>query len=225
MESYTIEQARKAIRQKQESDMRKYIALGQREQAVQWVWDLFLPYRIALDYIKGSGDQTHVRLNKWYPMPCEPIEAAPLPWDMKTDSGKEAWKKYFTLYLIPYKDVIGSWSSFDMFGDTNHTPEEIEGRKAFYMNAIRSYEADQEGRFDHEPRRKQVDDYLKYDFLVPVPLPFQGFYMWDGENVPEHPEALQIMLNERDICMRLERPDDGMRKKIDEIIETIKHKG
>ena len=40
-------------------------------------------------------------------------------------------------YIMPYADDIPTFSQFDMFGDTKHTEQELESRKAYYIDLIR----------------------------------------------------------------------------------------
>lgn len=60
--------ARAALLYKKLDDFEKSIALDRHFEAIQWI-DLYnLPYRIALDYLKGSSPD-YVRINPCYPFP------------------------------------------------------------------------------------------------------------------------------------------------------------
>lgn len=58
-------------------------------------------------------------------------------WDTETAAGLQGWLYYFMVYIMPYADDIPTFSQFDMFGDTKHTEQELEERRAYYTDLIR----------------------------------------------------------------------------------------
>ena len=141
-------------------------------------------------------------------------------WNLSTAAGREQWLYYFAVFLLPYEDDIPHWSTFDMFGDTKHTQQELDERKQYYMNLIAKCQEHPEA-YKHEVQRKQLSDYDKYDFSD-----WFG-YMWqDGHNAepPHGDNALAIMYKERDITRDYEQESAkrGSRAyRIREIIEQL----
>lgn len=150
------------------------------------------------------------------------IKAEPYkPWRLDTQQGLEQWEHHFALYIAPYESVIASWNSFNMFGDTKHTQQEINERVAYYMGVIERFKADTQGLYDKEPPTKQLADYDLYDFYG-VGIPTGGFYMWDScdnrNEPPQHPQALQIMQKELELYERANKRNYDYHRDI----ETIK---
>lgn len=128
------------------------------------------------------------------------------PWNLETKQGLEQWERYFALYIAPYEKVLPSWNSFNMFGDTKHSDNELNERKAYYMDLIHRFNTDTQGLFDKEIPRKQLADYDLYDFYEHG-IPLSDFYMWDNysKEPPKHPQALQIMKKELKMYERAEK--------------------
>lgn len=217
---YTNEQAEQAIHDKFVSDMNKQVALWEHENAVQWVVEYNLPYRVALDYNKAAyKDNEHVKINPWYPLPEMPdkaklskkesinkravelqsldngkawyesitrhtnnydengieicefcdctddeykreqkeidekarLKAEPYkPWRLDTQKGLEQWERYFAIYIVPYESVLPTWNSFNLFGSSKHTPQEVNERIDYYMGVIGRFKADRQGLYDKE---------------------------------------------------------------------------
>lgn len=114
-------------------------------------------------------------------------------WDLSTQSGQQAWLYWFAIFLLPYADDIPHWSSFDMWGDTKHTKQELEARKRYYMELIEQCKAHPE-IYKHEVQRKDIADYDKYE------LDNICGYMWNDDFSGEPPQidnALEVMYCER----------------------------
>lgn len=246
---YTEQQAEKAIKRKFIENADKQIAYWHHNIAVDMVNQLYLPYRVALDYTKAKQGDMEIHLNYWYPFPKMPVaavlskeetfnkranelmsvdggkgwfksldrdlkctdeeyqreqaaidekarqKALPYrPWNLDTKQGLEQWEHYFALFIAPYESVLASWNCFNMFGNTKHSEVELKERKAFYMGVIKRFKEDKQGLYDTEPRKKQLGDYDKYDFSnIMID---GGCYMWNGKDVPKHPQALEIMKKE-----------------------------
>lgn len=125
-------------------------------------------------------------------------------WNLDTFEGVTAWKWLFTRFLVPYKNNIHTWSKFDFWGDTEHSDEETEELKEYYLDLIADFETDPE-YYDKAPRYKQLNDYELYNLrgnglkgIEGESYPFG--YMWNGLNdeAPDHAQALQIMYKERE---------------------------
>lgn len=117
-------------------------------------------------------------------------------WDLSTAAGQQAWLYWFAIFLIPYADDIPHWNTFDMFGDTKHTKQELEERKRYYMGLIEQCKANPD-IYKHEVQRKDIADYEKYDF--------ERAYMWHDDLSGEPPKidnALEVMYYERDRLKR-----------------------
>lgn len=116
-------------------------------------------------------------------------------WDLSTAAGQQAWLYWFAVFILPYADDIPHFSTFDMFGDTKHTKQELEERKRYYMGLIEQCQANPD-IYKHEVQRKDITDYEKYDFSDNL-----DGYMWhdvlSGEP-PKTDNALEIMYYERE---------------------------
>lgn len=112
-------------------------------------------------------------------------------WDLSTAAGREQWLYWFAVFILPYADDIPHFSTFDMFGDTKHTKQELEERKRYYMGLIEQCRANPD-IYKHEVQRKDIADYEKYDF--------ERAYMWHDDLSGEPPQidnALEVMYCER----------------------------
>lgn len=117
-------------------------------------------------------------------------------WDLSTAAGREQWLYWFAVFILPYADDIPHWNTFDMFGDTKHTKQELEERKRYYMGLIEQCQAHPE-IYKHEVQRKDIADYEKYDF--------ERAYMWNDDLSGEPPKidnAIEVMYYERDRLKR-----------------------
>lgn len=118
-------------------------------------------------------------------------------WDLETEQGRQAWLYWFMVFIMPYADDIPHWNSFDMYGDTKHTEQELNERKRYYMNLIEQCREHPE-LYKHEVQRKDIGDYDKYDF--------EGTgYMWNDDFNNEPPQGdniLEIMYKERELLKR-----------------------
>lgn len=120
-------------------------------------------------------------------------------WDLSTAAGRQQWLYWFAIFLIPYADDIPHWNTFDMWGDTKHTKQELEERKRYYMSLIEQCKANPD-IYKHEVQRKDITDYEKYDFDDCL-----NGYMWrDGFECepPQADNALEIMYCERNRLKR-----------------------
>ena len=145
-------------------------------------------------------------------------------WDLSTAAGREQWLYWFAVFILPYADDIPHFSTFDMFGDTKHTKQELEERKRYYMGLIEQCQANPE-IYKHEVQRKDITDYEKYDF--------EHEYMWRDDLSHEPPQtdnALQIMYYERERLKRYYGKDYewqakyeryGQAYKVEEIIQRL----
>lgn len=59
-------------------------------------------------------------------------------WDMETDHGRQHWLYWFGAFIMPYADKIEQFSIFDMFGDTEHTIEDLKRQQAQYAKIIKA---------------------------------------------------------------------------------------
>lgn len=57
-------------------------------------------------------------------------------WDLETEQGRQKWFYYFMVFLMPYEDDIPHWSVFDMFGDIQHTEQELKERQRYFLALI-----------------------------------------------------------------------------------------
>ena len=130
-------------------------------------------------------------------------------WDLVTEQGIQAWERLFTRFIVPYKEKIPTWKAFDFWGNTEHTAEETEQKRAYYMGLIADYENNPH-KYDTQPRYKQLQDYDLYNLCGNEGFNhIEGFtygwvgYMWRDDfsesKPPEHPQALQIMYKEREL--------------------------
>lgn len=129
-------------------------------------------------------------------------------WDLETEQGQQAWLYWFMVFIMPYADDIPHWNSFDMFGDTKHTEQELKERKRYYMRLIEQCKEHPE-LYKHEVQRKDIADYDKYDFDDCI---LSG-YMWHDDFNHEPPQgdnALEIMYRERDRLKRYYRKNYDM---------------
>ena len=120
-------------------------------------------------------------------------------WDLDTEQGRQQWLYWFMVFIMPYADDIPHWNSFDMFGDTKHTEQELKERKQYYMNLIEQCKERPE-LYKHEVQRKELSDYDKYDFDSVT-----TGYMWHDDFNHEPPQgdnALEIMYRERERLKR-----------------------
>ena len=58
-------------------------------------------------------------------------------WDLETEQGRQQWLYWFMVFIMPYADDIPHWTTFDMYGDTKHTEQELKERKRYYLNLIK----------------------------------------------------------------------------------------
>lgn len=59
-------------------------------------------------------------------------------WDLETDHGRQYWLYWFGAYIMPYADRLKGFTVFDMYGDTNHTREELKRQQAQYDELIKA---------------------------------------------------------------------------------------
>lgn len=121
-------------------------------------------------------------------------------WDLDTEQGRQAWLYWFMVFIMPYADDIPHWNSFDMYGDTKHTEQELNERKRYYMNLIEQCREHPE-LYKHEVQHKDIADYDKYDFDDRM----SWGYMWHDDFNHEPPQgdnALEIMYKERERLKR-----------------------
>lgn len=116
-------------------------------------------------------------------------------WDLTTAAGQQAWLYWFAVFLLPYADDIPQFSTFDMWGDTKHTEQELKERKRYYMGLIEQCKANPD-IYKHEVQRKDIGDYEKYEL--------EYAYMYDDihDKPPQGDNALKIMYYERDRLKR-----------------------
>lgn len=57
-------------------------------------------------------------------------------WDLETEQGRQGWFYYFMAFIMPYEDDIPHWSVFDMFGDIQHTEQELKERQRYFLALI-----------------------------------------------------------------------------------------
>ena len=57
-------------------------------------------------------------------------------WDLETAAGLQAWAYYFMVFIMPYEDDIPHYSVFDMYGSVNHSEQDLNERKQYYMDLI-----------------------------------------------------------------------------------------
>ena len=123
-------------------------------------------------------------------------------WDLDTEQGRQQWLYWFAIFLLPYEDDIPHWNTFDMFGDTKHTEQELKERKRYFMGLIKKCKANPD-IYKHEVQRKDISDYEKYDFDDWI----CSGYMWRDQigeepTPPECDNAYEIMLYERERLKR-----------------------
>ena len=118
-------------------------------------------------------------------------------WDLETEQGQQQWLYHFMVFIMPYKDAIAHWKAFDMWGDVNHTEQELKGQQRHYTELI-ALCTERPELYRHEVQRKQTGDYDKYDI--------SGGYMWcdrigEDPRPPQCDNALEIMYKERACCL------------------------
>ncbi len=116
-------------------------------------------------------------------------------WDLQSKQGQRAWFYWFMVFILPYADDIPGWNSFDLYGDTQHTEQEVKERKRYYMGLIKKCKENPD-TYKHEVQRKDITDYDKYAV--------HECYMWRDDigkeaEPPAADNALAIMYRERDL--------------------------
>ena len=116
-------------------------------------------------------------------------------WDLQSKQGQRAWFYWFMVFILPYADDIPGWNSFDLYGDTQHTEQEVKERKRYYMGLIKKCKENPD-TYKHEVQRKDITDYDKYAV--------HECYMWRDDigkeaKPPAADNALDIMYRERDL--------------------------
>lgn len=149
-------------------------------------------------------------------------------WNLNTEQGRERWLYYFAVFLLPYADCVSDWNCFDIYGDTEHTPQEVAERKRYYMGLIDRCMKNPD-IYKHEVAYKDITDYDKYDLDR---YDFIG-YMWYDDLMGTPPQydtalALEIMYKERQRCKELcedydldSRESYTMAYRINAIIEEL----
>ena len=202
MYAYTEEQAKQAIADKKIKDCIKSfeLVLHERAKVEQRIYNL--PYRVMLDYLHRDRDPLEIPLNLYYPFPgnkkpCTnaPTESddngidftgvidtdtehnfvcsdIPCMYDVDTEQGQQAYIYHMAVYILPYADKIPTYTTFDMFGDTEHTAAELSERVRFYMGVISKCKRDP-AIYNHDIPRKHIEDYDKYDLSIG--------YLWDND--------------------------------------------
>lgn len=116
-------------------------------------------------------------------------------WDLQSKQGQRAWFYWFMVFILPYADDIPGWNSFDLYGDTQHTEQEVKERKRYYMGLIKKCKENPD-TYKHEVQRKDITDYDKYAV--------HECYMWRNEigkeaKPPAADNALEILYKEREL--------------------------
>lgn len=204
---YSEQQARDAIAAKQIAELDKQLQLLIHKDTVVEQYKYNLPYRILFDYSYHLIDRDfmEVTLTPYYPLPAKPKAAQnekpctsrPTAWDLETEQGQQAWLYWFMVFILPYEDMIPTFSMFDMFGDTKHTQQELDERKGYYLGLIKKC-TEQPELYNHEVPHKCISDYDNYEV--------GSCYMWydaiGQEPTPPNTDtdtALAIMYHERAI--------------------------
>ena len=73
-------------------------------------------------------------------------------WDLETAAGREKWLYYFMVFIMPYEEDIPHYSVFDMYGSVNHSEQDLNERKRYYMELIEKCKADP-GLYKHDIAR------------------------------------------------------------------------
>jgi len=120
-------------------------------------------------------------------------------WNLTTEQGRQQWLYYFGIFLLPYAEDIPHWDSFNMFGDVNHTEQELNERKTYFTDLIKKCHANPD-IYKHGIQCKQLSDYDKFDFDDTI----HDGYMWDSRSKepPHGKHALDIMYRERERLQR-----------------------
>lgn len=82
-------------------------------------------------------------------------------WNLDTEEGFAIWKKYFVRFLLPYEEDMKHWKAFDFFGTVDHTEEEAEERRKYYLGLIDEYKSDPD-EYHTERIMKKLEDYDLY---------------------------------------------------------------
>lgn len=120
----------------------------------------------------------------------EEYEAPYRPCRMDTEEGRANWKKYFVKFLLPYEEDIKKWGCFDFYGTLNHTAEEVEEARQYYLSLIAECKAHPE-EYELNPIYKKIEDYDLYNV---------GFhYMCNlfDDDIPKEIQAKEDALMER----------------------------
>lgn len=156
---------------------------GKVDDTGREIMDFGIPAEIQAKIDKWQAEKVKERMGQEYKH----------IWDLSTPQGQQAWLYWFAIFLLPYADDIPNWNSFDMWGDTKHTKQELEARKRYYMELIEQCKANPE-IYKHEVQRKDITDYDKYE------LDNLSGYMWNDDLSGEPPQidnALEVMYCER----------------------------
>lgn len=150
-------------------------------------------------------------------------------WNLNTEQGRKQWLYWFMVFLIPYADSVPGWNAFDLYGDTEHTTEEVEERKRYYIGLIDKCRNNPK-LYKHTVQRKDISDYDKYDMERYI----HCGYMWHDDLMGTPPPttdkelALAIMYKEREIrCKDKENYENERRdnyskeNRIETIIEQL----
>lgn len=92
----------------------------------------------------------------------EEYEAPYRPCRMDTEEGRNNWKKYFVKFLLPYEEDMKKWGCFDFFGTLDHTAEEVEEKRQYYLSLIAECKAHPE-EYELKPIYKKLEDYDLYN--------------------------------------------------------------
>lgn len=145
------------------------------------------------EHIRAIWEQQEIEIRNKAEAKAKPFKL----WWLDDSEGIKKWEYYFTRFLVPYKNDIAIWGKFDFWGNNEHTDEETEQKRQYYLSLIADYETNP-SKYDTQPHYKQLSDYDIYDFGGCS----LGGYMWEynyDDTPPAHPQALQIMYKEREL--------------------------